>query len=207
MASQYPPKKNDTSGYTFYVGLVSQADTMLLQANPTLAEDDVKIAIDEGDPANLATLPVVDANFTKRIIVVLSQAEINGDNVTLIFSDAVGAEWCDLEINIQTVPDRLTKENIATQISTQFGILKNAGFTFTFEMQLLNGNPATGKTVTEEVSKDGGAYAAAAGTASEISSGTYKMVATAADMNATIVTFRFTATGCKETKIQIKTGT
>lgn len=101
MATFVPPKKN--TAYTFYVGLVSQADGKLLQANPTLAAGDVKVAIDDGAPANLGTLPVVDADFTKRVKVVMSAAEINGDNISIIFSDAAGAEWCDLEINLQTV--------------------------------------------------------------------------------------------------------
>jgi hypothetical protein len=94
MASMLPCKKN-TAGYTFYVSLVSQADTKLAQANPTLAAGDVKIAIDDGAPANLATLPVVDADFTKRVKVVLNAAETNGDNLTIVFSDAADAEWCD----------------------------------------------------------------------------------------------------------------
>ena len=106
MASQYPPVKNHASGYTFYISLVSQASTKSMQGNPTLAAGDFKIAIDDGAPANLATLPVVDADFTKRVKVVLSQAETNGDNLTIICADASGAEWCDLTINIQTVPRR-----------------------------------------------------------------------------------------------------
>lgn len=106
MASFYPCIKNGASGYTFYVSLVSQANTKIMQANPTLAAGDFKIAIDDGAPANLGTLPTVDADFTKRVKVVLSQAETNGDNLTIICSDAAGAEWCDLTINIQTVPRR-----------------------------------------------------------------------------------------------------
>lgn len=106
MASFYPCVKNHASGYTFYVSLVSQANTKIMQASPTLAAGDVKIAIDDGAPANLGTLPVVDADYTKRVKVVLSQAETNGDNLTIIFSDAAGAEWCDLTLNIQTVPRR-----------------------------------------------------------------------------------------------------
>jgi len=103
MPTFVPCKKNDANGYTFYVSLVSQANTKIFQANPTLAAGDVIRAIDDAAPANLGTLPVVDADFTKRVKVVLSQAETNGDNITIIFSDAAGAEWCDLTVNIQTV--------------------------------------------------------------------------------------------------------
>lgn len=100
--SYVPCKKNDASGFTFYVSLIPQSGGETFQANPTLAGGDVKIAIDDAAPANLATLPVVDADFTKRVKVVLSQAETNGDNLTIIFSDAAGDEWCDLLVNIQT---------------------------------------------------------------------------------------------------------
>jgi len=102
MASYVPPQKNSAGGYVFYVSLVSQADVKIFQANPTLATGDVKIAIDDGAPANLGTLPTVDADFTKRVKVTLSQAETNGDNLSIRFSDASGAEWCDLAVEIQT---------------------------------------------------------------------------------------------------------
>lgn len=99
MAS-WPPKKN--AAFVFYVGLISQADTKLLQANPTLAAGDVKVATDDAAPGNLATLPAVDADFTDRVKVSLSAGEMNGDRVTVIFSDAAGAEWADLLIDIPT---------------------------------------------------------------------------------------------------------
>ena len=99
MAS-WPPKKNAV--FTFYVGLISQADTKLLQANPTLAAGDVKVATDDAAPGNLATLPVVDADLTDRVKVSMSAGEMNGDRITVIFSDAAGAEWADLLIDIPT---------------------------------------------------------------------------------------------------------
>jgi hypothetical protein len=100
MPSYSPPRKN--IAYVFYVSLVSQANTKIMLANPTLASGDVKVAIDDGAPANLATLPTVDADFTKRVKVELSQAEMNGDRITVIFSDASGDAWCDLTVDIAT---------------------------------------------------------------------------------------------------------
>jgi len=97
----FVPAKINTA-FTFYVSLISQANTKIAQANPTLAAGDVKVAVDDAAPANLGTLPVVDADFTKRVKVVMSAGEMNGDNITIIFSDAAGAEWCDLTVNIQT---------------------------------------------------------------------------------------------------------
>jgi len=112
MSSYVPCKKNDSNGCIFYVSLISQADTKLFQANPTLAAGDVKIAKDDGAPANLGTLPAVDGDFTKRVKVTLSQAETNGDNLTVIFSDAAGAEWADVEINIQTAAQTLDEMDV-----------------------------------------------------------------------------------------------
>lgn len=113
MPSYQPPLKN--AAYVFYVSLVSQANTKIMQASATLATGDVKAAVDDAAPANLATLPVVDADYTKRIKVSLSAAEMNGDRVTVIFSDASGAEWCDLTVDIATVTNQF--DSLATQAS------------------------------------------------------------------------------------------
>jgi len=100
MASQVPPKKN--SAFTFYVSLASQSSTHTMQSNPTLAAGDVKVSTDGGALANITTLPVVTPASSKLVKVDLSASEMNGDNVTVIFSDAAGAEWDDLVINLQT---------------------------------------------------------------------------------------------------------
>ena len=63
----------------------------------------------------------------------------------------------------------------------------------------------TGLTITAQVAKDGGAFAAAAGTAAEVSNGLYQFDATSADMTADVVVFRFTGTGADPTLITIKT--
>jgi hypothetical protein len=102
MTTQIPVIKNDPNGATFYVALVSQATPSTFQANPTLAAGDVKISIDGGAFNNLATLPVVTPAAGKAVKCVFSQAETNGDNLVVVFSDAAGAEWCDQIIAIQT---------------------------------------------------------------------------------------------------------
>jgi len=105
MASYVTPKKG--AAYVFYISLVSQANTKVMQANPTLAAADFNVATDDGAPAALGTTPVVDADFTKRVKVSLSAAEMNGDNITVICSDAAGDEWCDLAVNIQTTAQQI----------------------------------------------------------------------------------------------------
>lgn len=101
------------------MSLTSQADTKIAQVNPTLAAGDVKVAVDDAAPANATDIPVVDADFTKRVKVTLTEDEMNGDNISIIFSDASGDEWCDLTVNIQTVTsnqfdDLATAANLAT---------------------------------------------------------------------------------------------
>lgn len=100
MTSYVPPKKN--SGFIFYVALRSQANTKIMQANPTIAAGDFKVSTDGGSLANLGTLPTVTPASGKMVKITLSASEMNGDNVTVVCSDAAGAEWCDLVVNIQT---------------------------------------------------------------------------------------------------------
>lgn len=105
MPSYVTPKKN--TEFIFYISLVSQADTKLMQVNPTLAAADFNVATDDGAPGALNTTPVIDADFTRRVKVTLSASEMNGDNVTFIASDVAGAEWCDLTINLQTTAGQI----------------------------------------------------------------------------------------------------
>lgn len=100
MASYVVPKKN--TEYIFYIGLVAQANTKVLQSSPTIAAGDFKVSIDGGAFANLTTLPVVTPASGKAVKITLSAAEMNGDNIVVLCSDAAGAEWCDQLINIQT---------------------------------------------------------------------------------------------------------
>lgn len=100
-----PPKRGEA--YEFYTGLISQADTKLLKANPTLATGDVKVSKDGGAFANLATLPTVTPASGVGVRVQLSASEMDADNVTVAFVDAAGAEWCDQVVSIQTASVKL----------------------------------------------------------------------------------------------------
>lgn len=100
MATYVPPKRG--TALTFYVSLVSQANTKLMQANPTLAAGDVQISKDGGAFANLTTLPVVTPASGRAVKVDLSATEMTADSVVVQFVDAAGSEWCDLFVGIQT---------------------------------------------------------------------------------------------------------
>lgn len=94
----------------------------------------------------------------------------------------------------------------AVTLTNPQGIKKNtAHANFEFVMFDDQGEPATGLTVVEERSIDGGAYAACANAFSEISHGTYKIDLASTDLNGDIITFKFSATGAKTTYVTVKT--
>jgi len=199
MASNVPPQKN--TAYTFYWGLVSRGDTTVFQASPTLAAGDVKVAIDDAAPANIATLPVVDADFTKRIKVDLSAAEMNGDKISVLFSDVAGAEWCDVFIDMSTVVSPWDTFLVAIKaITDNLKVKKNTALAaFPFLMVDSTGTPKTGLTITATRSLDGAAFAACANSATELSNGIYLISLAAGDLNATTVMLRFAGSGARDT--------
>jgi len=67
--------------------------------------------------------------------------------------------------------------------------------------------PATGKTVTSQISKDGGAFANTTNSVAEIANGFYKISLTQTEMNANIIGLKFTETDCDQTSLVIMTST
>jgi hypothetical protein len=93
-------------------------------------------------------------------------------------------------------------------LQAQTGIMKNASLpNFEFIMILSSDHvtPAESKTITATISKDGGAFAACTNSASHISGGAYKIDFTQAEMNADIITLKFSATDCDTRWITLKT--
>ena len=76
---------------------------------------------------------------------------------------------------------------------------------FPFYLELTAGGPATGKTVTVQVSKDGGAFGTVAGSVTEVSGGWYEVDLTATELNADTVAFKATATSTNQRNIAIVT--
>jgi len=66
--------------------------------------------------------------------------------------------------------------------------------------------PKTGLTLGITRQIDGGTFVAATGTATETSNGIYSYDASAADMNGTLILFRFTGTGADDTYVLLRTG-
>lgn len=116
-----PPIK--ANAFTFYLSLVSQADTDIFQVNPTLAAGDVRVSIDGGGLANITALPVA-IGAGKVLAVSLTAAEMNGDKVCVIFSDVAGNEWQDAFVEI------VTEVNSGQGFSPAIPYTKNVAYTF-----------------------------------------------------------------------------
>ena len=87
------------SAYSFITSLASQTNPLIFKDTPTLAAGDVKVDKDGGGLNNLASLPTASG---KLVTVSLSATEMNADEVTVIFSDAAGSEWCDSLVVLRT---------------------------------------------------------------------------------------------------------
>jgi hypothetical protein len=101
LTTYFPPKY--ATAFIIYLGLESVATAGAFQANPTLASGDFKSYADGVLTGNLATLPTVTPAAGKMVKFSLSAAEMTGDNITVVCSDASGGEWKDMIFTLQTV--------------------------------------------------------------------------------------------------------
>lgn len=95
-------------------------------------------------------------------------------------------------------------------LTSDFRIKKNtalANFMFVMLDSADHVTPKTGLTITAERSLDGGAFGACGNAAAEISAGVYKIDLDAADLNADVVTLKFTASGADPRLLTIVTQT
>lgn len=206
--------------HKLYVGLADQSNTKLLRANPTLAAGDFQISKDGGAFANLTTLPSVAPAAGRAVMIDLSATEMTADNIVVQCVDAVGAEWCDLMVNLQTAARQIddlaypatSGRSLSVDASGAVSIISNlkknqALANFTFMMtDSTNHNPASGKVVTVTRRIDTGAHSVGNLSAvSEIGNGEYRVDFAAADMNGNVVVLRCTATGCDDLEVTIIT--
>ena len=93
------------STYTFGVSLEDQANAGLFKAAPTIAAGDFQRSINGGAFANLDNLPTVTPSGGKRVQIVLSASETtsaaDGGNIYIVASDASGAEWYSLAVEVR----------------------------------------------------------------------------------------------------------
>ena len=96
MAEKTIPIKGEA--YTFKLSLVDRASPMTFRDNPTLSAGDVKVSVDGGLFNDIAALPTASG---KVVTVSLTAGEMNGDSVAVLFSDAIGEEWCDYFVELR----------------------------------------------------------------------------------------------------------
>jgi hypothetical protein len=94
----------------------------------------------------------------------------------------------------------LSSGRVAVQSNTVTDVGLN---NFEFVMVDSAGIPRTGLSVTPQRSIDGGAFGAASNAVSEISNGLYKINLSAGDLNGSVITLRFTATGAQDRLITV----
>lgn len=66
--------------------------------------------------------------------------------------------------------------------------------------------PVSGATISSTIKKDAGAFGSTSNTATSVANGIYTIDLTASEMTASIVTLRFTATGCDDLTLTIPVG-
>jgi len=125
------------------------------------------------------------AGYAGTYLKVLYDDWLNGGRLDLLL-DAVKAKTDNL-------PSGLPK-NVAL-----------ANFEFLMVLSSDHITVATGKTLTEEISKDGGAFAACTNNSAEVGSGVYKISLTQAEMNADVIVLKFTETNCDQRTVTILT--
>lgn len=119
MTTYFPAKKN--TAFIAYIGLPSVASPNTFQSNPTIAPGDFKVSIDGGTLTNLTNLPAVTPSSSKLVQISLTAAEMNGDNIMVVASDAAGSEWKDALLPIQTCA--VTIDDINTTLATIAGYI------------------------------------------------------------------------------------
>ena len=111
----------------------------------------------------------------------------------------------------ETKIDTLQTDSTAIKAKTDnlpSGITKNVALSdFQWLMVLTSDHvtAATGKTVVGAISKDGGAFGALTNAITEIGNGLYKVDLTQTEMNADVITLKFTETDCDQRTITVYT--
>lgn len=117
-----------------------------------------------------------------------------GGNVTGSVGSVVGNVGGNVVGSVASVTALAIKKN--TQLSN---------FEFLMVSSTDHITPATGLTVTATRSIDGAAFASCANSVSEVGSGIYKITLATTDLNGTVITLKFTATGADARYITIPT--
>jgi hypothetical protein len=140
--------------------------------------------------------------------------DINGIDVALgIYDSPTKAEMDAAHALLATAANLTTVDTVVDAIKAKTdnlpsGVPKNVALSnFMFLMtDSTNHDPATGLAITGTISKDGAAFAALTNAEAEVANGMYKVDLEQAEMNADVITLRFTAPGADDRFITIFTG-
>jgi len=182
-----------------------------VSADWTPAAGDVKISKDGGTAANVTNLPTAIAMGNSALWdFSLTATEMEAAQVNVTVADSATKAVDDTGFVIETYGHASAQHafDLGTAAHVQEGFKKNTAFN-NFEFEMIDSSnhlsEKTGLTVSAERSIDGGAYASCTNSPAEVGNGTYKINLSAADLNGSSITLRFTATGADVTKITIKT--
>ena len=171
-------------------GVLTDADSL---PSYRIYEDETEAAILTGNMSKLD-----DANTTGFYTELIACTEGNGFEVGKSYTIYVEA----------TVDSDTGGIAYSFVIKRPAGVPKNIAldnFEFTMVLSSDHVTVATGKTVTAQISKDGGAFAACSNSVVEVGNGVYKINLTQAEMNADVITLKFTEGSCDQRTVSILT--
>jgi hypothetical protein len=221
------PKTGDAANITCKVSKDYAVSAALTDTNPTEAADgggyylfdltqaetnaDVLDFFPVSSTGDIVVIPVcspytVYASFSDNV----AQSQDHTTNVNSAATDAASAATDAASAAADTTQlliDVAANQTDLNAILATVPTINTALSDIPFVMVLTSDHvtPATGLTVTGEVSHDGGAPVAVTGTISEIGNGEYSFDASAADMNGAKNIFRFSAATADDSFVTIFT--
>ena len=194
---------------TAYTG---STDTATVDTWTTAPTGTIVYVVFAGSPASTTVLPPVNATqFAGQTITaaagvtlpssVASPTNITAGTITTVTNLTNAPTAGDLTATMKT--------SVATAAGNA-SYLKNtaaADIAFVLVDSTDHVTRKTGITVTAQRSLDHAAFGSATGTVTEIGNGAYVLSASAADMNANNIVFRFTGAACDPVELHIKTYT
>lgn len=169
-------------------GVLTNADTLPIYR---VYEDDNNTALLSGDMERRDASNTTGAYMKKITCSAANGFEI-GKSYEIYIEATVDGDKGGITFGFKIIPAQGVQKGVALN-------------DFAFEMLSSSDHitPATGLTVTATIQKDGGAFAAAANSVSELSNGVYLIDWTATELIATVVVFKFTAPGADQRTITI----
>jgi hypothetical protein len=184
------------------------ADVRYLSSVALAAHASGQIPADLRDILGTAASPSSTAGILDVNVRNIANAVVNTNNAQLgtkVISYASGQDAGTLVL--ATPANKLYTDGSGyVQLHDVGGVQKNTALAkFEFLMVDTSGNAKTGLTITAQRSIDGGAFGSCANSATELANGIYYIDLAATDLNGTVITLRFSATGAADRFITIKT--